>query len=212
MNKENQISLTQEIINTSYKLLTRKLALGGIAVRNEAAFQLELGYIIKTLGQLYEFRMADKIDLEFESYLSLNDTSIKSRSNTARVDLLLKYRDDDNITKAVIELKFFKKENHREPNNRYDVFKDLANLELYKRNGIDLCYFILATDHHHYYNQDKYSEDTGDFDFRDGRQYEAGKALKYKTSNPYGDDISLEQDYLFKWEKINDLFCLILKV
>jgi len=212
MNKENQIKLTEEIIGTSYKLLTHKLAYGGLSVRNEAAFQLEFGYILKTLGQLYEFRIVDKFNLEFESYLSLNETSKKSQSKSARVDLLLKYRDDDNLTKAVIELKFFKKENHREPNNRYDVFKDLANLELYKKNGVDLCYFILATDHYHYYNQEKYSEDTVDFDFRNGREYKAGKVLSYKTDVPYGEDMSLGQDYSFKWEKINDLFFLMLKV
>ena len=53
-----------------------------------------------------------------------------------------------------------KKENQREPNNRYAVFKDLSNLELYKKHNIDFCYFILATDLTHYYNQENYSSDT----------------------------------------------------
>ena len=212
MTKENQIKLTEVIIETAYSLLIHKLGFGGITARNESSFQLELGYILKTLGQLYEFRMIDKFNLEFEPYISLNETSIKSNSNRARVDLLLKYQDDNNSTKAVIELKFFKKENNREQNNRYDLFKDLSNLELYKRHDIDLCYFILVTDHSHYYNQDNYSADTADFDFREGKKYKAGTTLKYKTENPYGEDIILNQNYVFNWNKGNDLYFLKVKV
>lgn len=176
------------------------------------AFQLEFGHILKTLGQLYEFRLVDKFHLEFETHISLNGTSIKSKSERARVDLLLKYQDNDSATRAAIELKYFKKENHREPNNRYDVFKDISNLEMYKEHDIDLCYFILATDYSHYCFQDSYSEDTADFDFWHKTKYKAGKVLQYKTAKPFGPDITLKQDYAFKWDKINDLNFLKLKV
>jgi len=212
MQKSEQIKLTKEIIETGYRLLTHKLANGGLTARNEAAFQLEFGHILKTLGQLYEFRLVDKFHLEFETYISLNGTSIKSKSDRARVDLLLKYQDDLNTTKAAIELKFFKKENHREPNNRYDVFKDLSNLELYRDHNIDICYFILATDHSHYCFQESYSNDTADFDFRHGKKYKAGKLLRYKTVKPYGEDIRLRGDYHFEWDRINDLHFLKVKI
>jgi len=212
MIKEDQIKLTDEIIETAYRLLIHKLAFGGLTAKNEAAFQLEFGYILKTLGQLYEFRLVDKFYLEFETYINLTERSIKSKTDRARVDLLIKYQDEHSTTKAAIELKFLKKENHREPNNRYDVFKDIANLEIYKQHGIDLCYFILATDHLHYVNQGKYSADTGDFDFRNNRIYKAGTVLQYKTENPYDSDISLRQDYEFKWDNVNDLYYLKLKV
>lgn len=212
MLKENQIKLTEEIVDIAYKLLTHKLAFGGLSARNESAFQFEFGHILKTIGQLYEFRLVDKFHLEFETYISLNDKSIKSKTDRVRVDLLIKYQDDYSFTKAAIELKFFKKENHREPNNRYDVFKDISNLELYRQNDIDLCYFILATDHSHYCYQENYSTDTADFDFRDGKKYNAGKILEYKTEKPFGPDIILKQDYSFKWDKINDLNFLKLKV
>jgi len=80
MFKENQMILKEEIIETAYKLLTHKLAFGGLTARNESAFQLEFGFILKTLGQLYEFRNIDKFHLEFESYITLNGTSMKSKS------------------------------------------------------------------------------------------------------------------------------------
>lgn len=212
MDKDNQLKLTEEIIETAYHLLIRKLANGGLTAKNENAFQLELGHILKTLGQLYEFRIVDKFHLEFETYVSLNEQSIKSRSDRARVDILVKYQDDNNSTKAAIELKFFKKENHREPNSRYDVFKDLSNLELYKEQDIDLCFFILATDHNHYVNQKIYSPDTSDFDFRHGKQYKAGTVLKYNTVKPYGDDIVLRQNYSFSWDTVEKYHFLKVKI
>jgi hypothetical protein len=212
MEKQEQLSLLTEIIESGYRLLTRKLAHGGLTTRNESAFQLEYGHILKTLGQLYEFRLADKFHLEFETWIPLTENSLKSKSDRTRVDLLLKYKDELSEVKAAIELKFFKKENHREPNNRYDVFQDIANLELYKRHGIDLCYFILATDHAHYYNQESYSPDTADFDFRHQSTYIAGKILQYKTPTPYGKDMSLDHSYTFLWNHIQDLYCLKLKV
>lgn len=212
MQKKDQIKLTEEIIETAYKLLTKKLAFGGLTAKNEASFQLEFGHILKTLGELYEFRLTDKFHLEFETYISLTEKSIKSKSNRARVDILIKYRDENSETKTAIELKFFKKENHREPNNRYDVFKDISNLEIYKEHNIDLCYFILATDHLHYVNQENYSVDTSDFDFRDGKYYKANTFLKYTTEKPYGLDLKLKNNYEFKWDKVNDLYFLKLKI
>jgi len=212
MSKKNQVRLTEEIINYGYRLLTHKLANGGLVARNENAFQLEYGTILKTLGQLYEFRLADKFHLEFETYIPLNGTSMKSKSDRARIDILIRYQDQKNETRAAIELKFFKKENHREPNNRYDVFKDLSNLEMYRKNGVDLCYFILATDHSHYCSQDNYSKDTADFDFRHKKCYAAGAWLKYKTVKPYGANIKLSNNYEFKWDTIKDLYFLKVKV
>ena len=212
MQKGDQIKLTEEIVETAYKLLIKKLAYGGLTAKNEASFQLEFGHILKTLGELYEFRLTDKFHLEFETYIDLSNKSVKSKSNRARVDILIKYKDENSETKIAIELKFFKKENHREPNNRYDVFKDISNLEIYKEHNIDSCYFILATDHLHYVSQEKYSKDTSDFDFRDGKFYEANTFLKYKTEKPYGIELKLQNSYEFKWNKVNDLYFLKLKI
>ena len=57
-----------------------------------------------------------------------------------------------------------------------------------------------------------YSSDTQDFDFRHGKEYKAGAILQYKTPTPYGPDLSLNQSYVFNWDKINDLQFLKVKV
>ena len=43
MIKEDQIKLTEEIIEIAYRLLIHKLAFDGLTVKNEAEFQLEFG-------------------------------------------------------------------------------------------------------------------------------------------------------------------------
>ena len=202
-----------EIIETSFRLLEMKTANGGIISKNEASFQLELGYILKVVGQLYEFQPNEKFHLELENYIDLKTKSIKSKSKKARVDIYLEFGNENQKIKSAIELKFLKKQNHREPNNRYDVFKDISNLEAYKENGIDLCYFYISTDHSHYVNQEYYSPDTSDFDFRNGANYISGNQLEYKTAKPYGQPITLKGNYHFKWSNQREkLYFMKLKI
>jgi len=196
------------ILDDSYKILIEKISHGSIVIDNEASFQLHLSYILKTLGSLYEFSNDERFIINLESYIDLGVSSIKSGSNWARVDILYSIGTVDKSSKCAIELKYFKKENHREPNNRYDVFRDISNLEQYKNIGIDLCCFILGTDHSHYVNQESYSLETGDFDFRHNSNYKAGTRLDYKTEKPYGDPLFLKNDYIFKWDTISNNYYL----
>ena len=191
----------KEIIEMSFQTLEMKLSNGEIISKNEASFQLELGYILKVFGELYEFHPREKFHLEMESYLTLKSTSIKSRSKNARVDLFMSFGTENEFVRAAIELKFFKRKNFREPNNRYDIFKDISNLEAYKENGIDLNYLFISTDHEHYVNQSKYSEDTKDFDIRKGSSYQSGQVLEYRTAKPYGPPIVLKGNYKFDWSE-----------
>ena len=191
----------KEIIEMSFRTLELKLANGGIISKNEASFQLELGYILKVFGQLYEFHPNEKFNLEMESYVDLKEKSIKSKSKKARVDILMTFGTEEESAKGAIELKFFKKKSHGEPNNRYDVFKDISNLEAYKENGIDLNYLFLSTDHSHYVNQSEYSADTKDFDIRKGSKYTSGQILEYRTAKPFGPPIILKGNYEFDWSE-----------
>ena len=199
--KEKYKERIEEIISVSFNLLEKKIANGGIVSKNEASFQLELATILKSIGNLYEFNKDEKFHLELENYIELKDISRKSGTTKARVDIYIEFGTEDEKANCALELKFLKKANHREPNNRYDVFKDLANIEDYKNNGVDLCYFYIATDHSHYVHQEVYSEDTGDFDFRDTKTYTAGTELVYRTDNPFGPPIILDNSYTFSWRE-----------
>jgi hypothetical protein len=129
MLKKSYLNRLKEITEMSFHTLEMKLANGGVISKNEASFQHELAYLLKVFGQLYEFNPKEKFNLEMESYLELNTSSIKNGSNRASVDIFMTFGTEDDYVKGVVELKFFKKENHREPNNRYDIFKDISNLE-----------------------------------------------------------------------------------
>jgi len=196
-NKENLLNVVKVGCNS----LINKVAGGSIDFNNEASMQLQLGSLLASVGSLYEYKPRDKFHIELESYADLPDISVKSGSKTALIDVSMCLGDNHNFSTAAIELKFFKKKNHREPNNRYDVFADLHNLETYKNNGYDICAFLLLTDHKHYVEHDGYSNDTADFDFRNGTMYTKGATLTYRTDTPYGGPIKLQQDLTFEWEE-----------
>lgn len=202
----------REIIDISYISLINKINYGSIKVDNEAGFQLQFAYILKSLGQLYEYSVDEKFTVELEKNIELSGKSTKSSTNKAKIDIFIKLENKHTSCKCAIELKYFKRINNREPNNRYDVFSDISNLEMYKSKGIDICYFIIGTDHKHYVDKEKYSDNTKDFDFRDGTKYIKNTKLSYKTDKPYGKDITLNNNYEFQWDKFNNLYFLKLEV
>ncbi|PKG54947.1 MULTISPECIES: hypothetical protein [Halomonadaceae] len=201
MNHEERI---KQIVEIAYDRLCGKITGQRIEVSNEASLQLQLASILKTLGELYEETPDERFIIELEKNVTLGSgTFVKSKTEKAKIDIWFSLENVKNAEKhsCAIELKYFKKTNHREPNNRYDVFKDLHNLERYG-GFVNAGYLLVATDHPHYINQDNFSPDTGDFDFREGRSYSAGTELLYRTSNPYGPPITLKGTYDFSWRAV----------
>jgi len=193
-----------EVVEFTYKRLREKINGGRICVENEASLQLQFSALLKSTGELYESKKNEVFSIELEKPVQLLPGAIflKSGTRKAKIDIWISFEDIETKVKhsCAIELKYFKYENHREPNNRYDVFTDIQNLEAYS-DFADICFLVVATDHHHYVNQDIYSQDTSDFDLRDGRCYKAGKILTYKTAIPYGEPISLANSYTFAWDE-----------
>lgn len=191
----------RQIVEISYERLCRKMTGKRIKVENEASLQLHFSSILKTLGELYEETPDQRFNIELEKNVSLPDSEfVKSGTENAKVDIWLALEDAQGGERyaCAIELKFFKRENQREPNNRYDVFKDLHKLERYG-DFVDTGFLLVATDHPHYINQREYSDNTSDFDFRHGSKYQAGTKLVYRTPRPYGLPIRLSNDYSFCW-------------
>ena len=160
----------KQIVALAYDRLCGKITGQRIKVANEASLQLQLASILKTLGELYEESPSERFNIELEKSVKLTSmTFAKSGTEKANIDVWFSIEDIESgeSHSCAIELKYFKRANHREPNNRYDVFKDLQNLERYG-DFVDVGYLLVATDHPHYINQEAYSPDTGDFDFRHG--------------------------------------------
>jgi hypothetical protein len=193
----------KEIVDFAYARLREKINGGLICVENEASLQLQLSSILKATGELYVRDRNEIFSIELEKPVLLASGKFeKSGTSKAKIDIWISFQNIETKTQhsCAIELKFFKRINHREPNNRYDVFADIQNLEAYGAFA-DLGYLIVATDHGHYVNQETYSSDTGDFDFRHSQYYESEKVLSYRTGKPHGPDIVLRNTYRFSWDK-----------
>ncbi|MEZ9012133.1 hypothetical protein AB4516_22765 [Vibrio sp. 10N.222.54.F12] len=197
-------SRLREVIDISARALYEKMNGGAIVVENEASMQLHLSSILKSIGEIYVNTRDEIFGIELEKPVSLEQGAfVKSGSNKAKVDIYIYFENLVSGLKSscAIELKFFKKSNHREPNNRYDVFKDIHNLENYSTFS-DFGVMLVGTDHRHYIDHDSYSKETGDFDFRNGSTYTQGTELIYYPKagkQPYGSPITLSQNYEFQW-------------
>ena len=179
-------------MNLSVPTLFRRIAGGRVLCESEATLQLHLGRIIVTAADLEIMSERETFSVELEKPLRGLD------GKRGRIDVWFRLTDDAGREwRCAIELKFFKRENHREPNNRYDVFKDMVRLEGCG-DVADLGFMLVATDHLHYVKQEAYSAATSDFDFRDGASYSAGTTLTYKTGG-YGAPITLSSNYQFTW-------------
>lgn len=185
----------RRITNLSFSTLFRQISGGRIHCESEATLQLHLGRIISIAADLELVSERETFSIELEKPLRSREGS------RGRIDVWFRLTEDNGREwRCAIELKFFKRENHREPNNRYDVFKDIARLETCG-DVADLGFMLVATDHQHYVNHETYSEATRDFDFRNGRSYKSGSPLTYRTGS-YGSPIVLGRDYYFAWTEI----------
>jgi hypothetical protein len=186
----------RNIVNLAVPTLFRQIDGGRVRCESEATLQLHLGRIISTAADLEIISEREKFSVELEKTLRSNG------GKRGRIDVWFRLTDeDDREWRCAIELKFFKQKNHREPNNRYDVFKDIARLEQCA-DVADIGFMLVATDHRHYVDQDIYSIDTSDFDFRHGSNYGAGTTLTYNTGT-YGPPITLAGNYAFHWSECN---------
>lgn len=190
------------LFNLSYEFLRLKINGRQIRIDNEASLQLQFSAILKSVGDLLVTNRDEYFFIELEKLVRLvSGVFGKSGSANANVDIFCGYTNAANgeTQSCAIELKYFKKKNHREPNNRYDVFADIHNLENYGAIA-NCCFMVVATDHDHYISQAKYSSDTGDFDFREGKTYIGSTEKTYRTSKPYGKPITLANSYSFTWD------------
>jgi len=191
------------VFDLAYECLRRKINGGRIRVQNEASLQLHLAAILKSVGELLEVEQDEFFSIELEKPIARPEGAFgKSGSSKAKIDILFSYTNTStgNVRSCAVEMKFFKKQNQREPNNRYDVFANLHNLANYGHVA-EQCFMVVGTDHDHYVNHIEYSAATRDFDFREARTYVGGTTAIYRTSKPYGNPITLRGSYRFTWDQ-----------
>lgn len=195
----------KKIVDTAYFLLCNKIAGEEIVVNNEASMQLQLGVIIKTLGNLYEFSPTDHFSIKLETPEIISPTA-KSKKG-ARCDIELSFfegRQKKLRAQAFIELKYFKRPStdsisETTTDNRFRVLMDIENLEhyqkeLWNRNSLKpLCYEIVFAENSTYCSA------------KGTTKYDIGEGIKTKKTYSYvGKTVTLENEYVFHWDKYSD--------
>ncbi|MEC0180680.1 hypothetical protein P4H61_04105 [Paenibacillus peoriae] len=216
-----EIKMLKEIIILSRNILFGQIHYNKVKINNEADLQLHFSYILKSVGDLFEFGLRDHLRIHLEAPFRSEKTLPKSESNRSKIDIVLEWisGSTNTVTTCAIELKYFLWEGLREPQNRYSVFCDLANLEEYIRYcpsysddsylnpwTFQMGYFLVGTDNPHYVNQKSYSKETQDFDFRHNTTYKAGTTLTYHTRNKQPKTLSLANNYHFLWQRVGDFY------
>lgn len=205
--QDMSVSRLRHIVGVAVPTLFEQIYGGRVRCESEATLQLHLGRIITAVADLAIVTPRETFSIEMEKPLSAVE------GKRGRIDIWFRLTDDaGDEYRCAVELKFFKKANQREPNNRYEVFKDISRLE---RCGdvADIGFMLVGTDHPHYFTKESYSPDTADFDLRDGMSYAAGTTMTYRTAKPHGDPITLLGSYDFAWaEPTNALRYLLLEV
>ncbi len=193
------------IVDQAYSLLCSKVAGGEITVKNEASMQLQLGALLKTIGQLYEFASSEHFHIELETPEDISETA-KSKKG-ARCDIKLAfYEGRQSSPKAVayIELKYFKipeqdASTEATTDNRFALLMDLENLEKYQDELRDgncsrpLCYEIVFAENSTYYSA------KGSTKYDIGEGVPSDKEYKYRNKT-----VRLKHQYIFHWDIYGD--------
>src|SRR5665213_27193 len=138
------------IVNLAVSTLFAQIQGGRVRCESEATLQLHLGRIINTVADLNIVSQRETFSIELEKPLN------GAGGKRGRIDIWFRLTTDDGTEwRCALELKFFKMANQREPNNRYDVFKDIARLERCQ-DVADLGFMLVATDHPHYITHQSY--------------------------------------------------------
>ncbi|MED4600015.1 hypothetical protein P9314_04740 [Paenibacillus validus] len=208
----SQIEKLKIVISQGVELVTTQLACGRLSLTSEASLQLHMGMILQQIGDTYCFSKSESFHVALEVPFTSATTLMKSKTKKALIDLVVTFQDlqhPEQTVTAAIELKHYQAKNQREPNNRYDAFMDLNNLEAYvAAKQADIGAFILITDHIHYTIKPR-SLQTNDFDLSHGATYKHGTVLTYRTEKPYGEPIRLNRDYYFEWKEAGDYYELL---
>lgn len=181
-----------KIVDLSYEILCNKIASKGICVSNEASLQMQLGVILKQVGQMYELGQNEHFLIELESPQAAGQFQ-KSGTGKARCDILIKLKKGREEVVAAIELKYFKNSpNEAVTDNRYSAILDLSNLEQYQKNNKNMqCYEIIYTDNQNY--------------TKSGRsKIELSGDLPTKFEYTQGRSVTLNNEYYAEWDCYKD--------
>lgn len=82
----------REIVALAYKLFYLRTAHGLIKIENEASMQLQLGIIIKQVGEFYVFSKEENFSIELEKWIDLKKATPQIAKTTCKVRYMVRVR------------------------------------------------------------------------------------------------------------------------
>ncbi len=186
----------QKIVDIGYEIICYKIANGSVEIENEASFQLQLSVVLQAIGKQFEFNTSDRFSLVLEKKYTDVKTA-KSTNGNARCDIYMKFEDihnEDKTKSVIVELKFLR-EKEASTDHRFSVLMDIENCEKYyeKDDTLSLAYCIVCCTETKYSTKQKCSFSIGD-----------GDTIKKDTYQYRKQEIQLNHDYNFSWNKYGD--------
>ena len=195
----------QEIIQTSYQLLCKKIVGGSICINSEATLQHYFGLILSDVGHLYEFGKTDIFTVSME-YEIKNIKTMKS-DGVARADIFLSLSVGEQTETAAIEIKYLPKSpNEAVTDNRFYLLWDMENLEAYKEAGKAKMGFLMV-----YTTNVSYTRDDNSYVILGNGEKPAQSVSSDRSSNPNA--AHLKGQYHIEWDSYgNDNYFLLGKI
>lgn len=191
----------REIVALAYKLFYLRTAHGLIKIENEASMQLQLGLIIKQLGELYLLSKEENFSIELEKWRILDEATPKSPNKRARCDIWLELGNKEETARAAIELKYFKYSQNTEAttDNRFSLLMDLKNVEQYQDDCANLIgYAIVYTNNENYTKSDNETHSTIKLA---PLITQSSTRLLTKKKQPVEVSVELRHQYIADWVK-----------
>ncbi len=194
----------ESIIQISYNIICNKIVGGLVHLDNEASLQLQIGVVLKAIGQMYEFEPDDRFSIVLEHEIRDEKLNTWKSKGRARIDAFLTLANKNNSCSAAIEIKYFPKaEGETVTDNRFAMLGDIENLENYFALGqADLCYFFLYTTNKNYLTDSRSMVKIGN------EQPVTGSILSNNRL------VSILGNYQLRWDTFNNdnNYFLLLKV
>jgi hypothetical protein len=139
-----------EMIELAYNFFCHQVENKIVEIENEASMQLHLSNILLQLSHLYTFSASEHFNIFLEKKIDLNKETEKTPNKKARADIWIELTENSEVlSHAAIELKYLKKTKTAAVTDaRYSIWKDLQNLEQYKKqmDGLLIVEIVCSDD------------------------------------------------------------------
>ena len=196
-------------IEFAWNITICKIVSEEIKINKEASLQMHYSTILKTVLDLIKFSPKDRIDIELE-------TTVKIENKPYIIDILLTYTDGIVSEKHSIELKCYKtfssSGGKRGANDIFmkDVYLDIYYSELYLQHKFaHQATCLILTDYPNFINPKSKKTKNWDYDISQGHSFTGG----HFTTSIGGKevDFKLSKTYKFDWQKNGNYWTTILK-